>query len=87
MLMWTEDNWKLANAKAVQFNPKLSYVVAEHKGETLILAEKRVGEFVARLGNGKPDSFETLMVLSGEQMPGMTVRNPLNNQEIPLIPV
>jgi hypothetical protein len=52
-----------------------------------MLAERRVGEFVARLGNGKLDSFKTLMVLSGEQMVGMAVTNPLTGDMMPLIPV
>lgn len=31
----------------------------------MILAEKRLGEFIARVGNGKSESFKTLLVLSG----------------------
>jgi isoleucyl-tRNA synthetase len=52
-----------------------------------MLAEKRIGEFVARLGNGKSDSFQTLMAVSGEQMVGMTVKHPITGAEIPLLPV
>jgi isoleucyl-tRNA synthetase len=53
----------------------------------LLLAEKRIGEFIARVGNGKSDAFKTLLVVSGEQMSGMTAANPLNGNPMRLIEV
>lgn len=87
MLMWTEDSWKLGGAKACAYNSRLNYVVVEHRGQQYMMAEKRVGEFVARVGLGKQESFRPLMVLAGEQLVGMTVLNPLSGEEMPLIDV
>lgn len=84
--MWTEDCWKLEGANGVTFNPTISYLLVKHKNDYLILAEKRLGEFIARVGNGKSDSFKTLLVLNGQSLNGMTVRNPLNGTEMPLVP-
>jgi len=85
VLLWTEDCWKLEGAKGVAFNPTISYLLVKHNNEYLILAEKRLGEFIARVGNGKAESFKTLLVLSGQSLNGMIVRNPLNNAEMPLV--
>jgi len=84
-LLWTDENWKLAGAKAIAYNPLLNYIIVEHKNENFLVAEKRLGEFVARLGNGKSDSFKIKMVLSGDQLLGMTAQNPLNGHELRLI--
>ena len=65
LLLWTEDCWKLEGANGVAFNPTISCLLVKHNSEYLILAEKRLGEFIARVGNGKAESFKTLLVLSG----------------------
>ena len=65
VLLWTEDCWKLEGANGVTFNPTISYLLVKHNSDYLILAEKRLGEFIARVGNGKSESFKTLLVLSG----------------------
>ena len=86
LLLWTDDCWKLEGAYAVAFNPSVTYMLVKYKNDYLILAEKRLGEFVARVGNGKSDAFKTLLVLSGESFGGMTTRNPLNGKQMPLVP-
>lgn len=65
LLLWTEDCWKLEGANAVAFNPAIGYLLVKHDSDYLILAEKRLGEFTARVANGKADSFKTLLVISG----------------------
>ena len=87
LLTWTDDCWKLEGANAVAFNPSIGYLLVKYKSDYLILAEKRMGEFIARVANGKTDSFKTLLALSGDSLNGMTARNPLNNKEMPLVPV
>jgi len=66
LLLWTEECWKLQGARAVSYNPKLNYILVKHKQDYLLLAEKRLGEFIARLGDGKAESFKPLLVMSGE---------------------
>ncbi len=87
MLLWTEDCWKLEGACAVAFNPAIGYLLVKHKSDYLIFAEKRLGEFIARVANGKADAFKTLLVISGHSLSGMTARNPMNNADLPLIAV
>jgi isoleucyl-tRNA synthetase len=86
LLIWTEDCWKLQGAKAVTFNPDLSYLLVKYKDDYLIVAEKRLNEFIARVANGKSDAFKTLLVLAGSSLQDMTARNPLTNEEMRLIP-
>lgn len=52
-----------------------------------MLAEKRLGEFVARIGSGKASIFNTMLVMSGDQMQGITVINPVTGSELPLVAV
>jgi len=57
----------------------------KHKDEHYLLAEKRLSEFIARLGKGKPDSFQVEMLITGTQLVGCTILNPLTQTEMPLI--
>jgi hypothetical protein len=50
-----------------------------------LLAEKRLAEFIARIGKGKPESFQVEMLISGSQLVGCTIENPLTHQTLPLI--
>lgn len=65
LLIWTDDNWKLAGALAVSYNKSMSYIMVEHNEAKYLVAEKRLGEFIARVGGGKQSSFKTIMVLDG----------------------
>lgn len=87
ILLWTEDSWRLIGAKAVSYNPQLNYVVVQHGDQHFMLAEKRLGEFVARIGSGKASIFNTMLVMSGDQMQGITVINPVTGLELPLVAV
>ena len=63
----------------------MSYIVVEHNSNRYLVAEKRLGEFIARVGGGKKDSFKTLMVLDGSQLEGMTCKHPLTGLELALV--
>ena len=54
-------------------NDKLSYILVKHGDEYLIMAEKRLGEFISRFQNKRdPKShFKTLMVFSGAELVDM----------------
>jgi len=49
VLVFTEDAWQLCAAQAVAINDKVSYALVKHDNEYLILAEKRIGEFISRM--------------------------------------
>ena len=65
-------------AKAVLINDKKAYALVKHNNEYLIIAEKRIGEFIARLGGGRANSFKTLVIMSGEALADTVVENPLD---------
>lgn len=77
----------------MQVNPKLSYVLAKVDKEYLILAEKRVGEFIARhqMSSSRPakDIFKTLLMFQGDTLDKMRVEHPLLSvngpQEVPVV--
>ncbi len=48
MLAFTGESWQLCGANAVAINDKLSYILVKQGKEYLILAEKRLGEFISR---------------------------------------
>jgi len=82
MLVFTKDAWQLAGASAVAVNETLTYVLVKHKGEYLILAEKRLGEFISRIDQvpGEPP-FKTLLAFGGETLAGMKIENPLKSPD------
>ena len=55
----------MAGARACAYNSNETYIVVEHQNEFYLLAERRLAEFIARKGRGKPDSFVTKLALSG----------------------
>ena len=48
VLVFTNETWQLCAANAVAINDKLSYILVKHRDEYLIMAEKRLGEFISR---------------------------------------
>jgi isoleucyl-tRNA synthetase len=59
LLVFCTEPWKLTGTQGVAINDKLSYAVGKWKDEYLIIAEKRVSEFVERTGS----PFKTLIVV------------------------
>ena len=53
MLVFTEEAWQLCGAKAVAINDRLSYILVKQNEDYLILAEKRLGEFISRYTNSR----------------------------------
>ena len=86
MLVFTEDAWQLCAAQAVAINENLSYALVKYKSEYLILAEKRIGEFVSRLSRSSENAFKTLMVFGGDVLSGMTFERPFfpSSGELPV---
>ena len=79
MLLFADKAWKVAAAKAAMVNEKITYVLGKlNNKDYVILAEKRIGEFVARFGSGKAESCKTFLVLSGDSFSEMVLENPLN---------
>ncbi len=103
LLVFCTEPWKLIGTQAVAINEKITYALVKcsYKGEEdrdpeyLILAEKRIGEFLARGSSfyvtpgGKKESIElkTLMVMHGEQLKQIVLKNPLlpTNDQIPTV--
>ena len=93
LLVFCTDPWKLIGTQAVAINEKIMYALVKctYKGdedrepEYLIIAEKRIGEFLARGSSfyvtpgGKKESIDlkTLMLMHGEQLKTMILKNPL----------
>ena len=78
MLVFTPESWQICAAKAVAINDKLSYILVKQGNEYLILAEKRLGEFIARFANGRQPAtqFKTLMVFSGAELADVQLERP-----------
>ena len=87
--MFTKEAWQLCGANAIAINDKLSYILVKHADEYLILAEKRLGEFISRYSNGQDPKtqFKTLMVFSGAELVDMTLERPFDGSKrgLPLI--
>ena len=105
MLVFCQEPWKLLGTQGIAINDKIMYALIkctykspgsldEPHTEYLILAEKRIGEFLAR-GNyyvtpgGKKLSMDikTLILMQGEQLKELTVKNPLvpERGELPIV--
>ena len=104
LLVFATEPWKLVGTQAIAINEKIMYALvkcsyksdaSEREPEYLIMAEKRIGEFLARGSSfyvtpgGRKESIElkTLMLMQGEQLKNMVVRNPLvpTNDFIPTV--
>ena len=77
-MVFTEDAWMVCAAKAVTINDRFSYILVKQGGEYLILAEKRLGEFISRYarGNSPKTQFKTLMVFSGSELANIELERP-----------
>jgi isoleucyl-tRNA synthetase len=78
VLLFADEAWKIAGAKAAMFNSKVTYVLGKLNSDYVILAEKRIGEFIARVGSGKAENFKTLLVLTGDSLSDLVIENPVN---------
>jgi isoleucyl-tRNA synthetase len=103
LLVFCTEPWKLIGTQAVAINEKIMYALVKctYKGEEdrdpeyLIIAEKRIGEFLARGSSfyvtpgGKKESIDlkTLMIMHGEQLKYIFLSNPIvpTNDSIPTV--
>lgn len=66
----------------MSFNPKLQYILVKQGKEFFILAEKRLGEFVAR----SDTEIRTLLSFPGDSLEGFAVQKPFRQPgSIPLL--
>ena len=93
ILVFCSEPWKLLGTQAIAINEKIQYALVkctykeqdkeEMVIEYLILAEKRISEFMARAhytGTGKKQQqfqMKTLLIIPGEQLKGVIVKHPL----------
>ena len=81
LLVFTSEPWHILAGKAVALNEKLQYALIRYDhNEYLILAEKRLGEFKARLTPGK--DLKTLLLMTGEQLKDLKLYHPLLPDQI-----
>jgi isoleucyl-tRNA synthetase len=81
LLVFTSEPWTLTGTHAVAVNEKVLYALGKWKDEHLIIAEKRIGEFLARTNT----EFKVLHVFQGESLSEMTLSHPLfNERDIPV---
>ena len=88
MLVFTDEAWRLCGAKAVAINDRLSYILVKQGAEYLILAKKRLGEFISRFTNARDPktTFKTLMVFSGAELSDMVLERPFGESgSLPVI--
>lgn len=88
VLVFTSESWQLCAANAVAINDKLSYILVKHGNEYLIMAEKRLGEFISRFTSNRDakTQFKTLMVFSGAELIDMQIERPFGeNGHLPLV--
>ena len=71
LLAWTTTPWTLPANVALALNPHASYVLVEHEGERLVLAEALAGQ---ALGEG----FTVLQTFTGEQLVGLHYQHVLD---------
>ncbi len=70
MLAWTTTPWTLPSNLALAVGPHLDYVVVEHEGQNLVLAEGSLDRYGRELG----DEPKIVSRLSGSQLTGRTYR-------------
>ncbi|MEK6828598.1 MAG: isoleucine--tRNA ligase [Nanoarchaeota archaeon] len=71
LLVWTTMPWTLFGNRAVCVNPKMQYVVVEHNGENLLLAESRLSLL---------ENYSVKQKMLGEELEGLEYENPLNGE-------
>lgn len=72
LLVWTTMPWTLFGNRAVCVNPNMTYVVVEHNGENLLLAESRLSLLSGCVVNKK---------MMGTELEGLEYLNPLNGEK------
>jgi isoleucyl-tRNA synthetase len=86
-VIWTTTPWTLPSNRAIAFNPELTYLLIEHNGDKLLVAEDLADSFAKVLQT--PD-LTILHRLSGDKLSGSIARHPLHasgyDQSVPLLP-
>lgn len=67
LLIWTTTPWTLPSNQAVAVNPDMEYVVVEHGGQRVVLAQARLAAYARELG----EDPEVLGSYTGEQLIGL----------------
>ena len=67
-MVFCDEAWQLCGTQAIAVNDGISYALVKHRGEYLIMAEKRIGEYVSRytFPEDPESSFKTIMMFSGD---------------------
>ena len=68
MVAWTTTPWTLPANVALAVNPEANYVLAEHDGERVVLAEALAGRLLG-------EDYTTVATFTGEQLVGLHYEN------------
>ncbi|MEO8194174.1 MAG: isoleucine--tRNA ligase [Gemmatimonadales bacterium] len=83
ILVWTTTPWTLVSNVALAVNPDLEYVELrkrnDDESETIILAASRAA---AVLGDDYTDRWETVRIIRGSELAGLSYRRPLDWVEL-----
>ncbi len=81
-VIWTTTPWTLPANQAVALHPNFDYLLLEHKGERLLLAEALYEPTIQRYG-----ADEAIIVgrCQGADLEGLKLKHPFYDREVPLI--
>ncbi|RUM94650.1 MAG: isoleucine--tRNA ligase, partial [Thiothrix sp.] len=81
-VIWTTTPWTLPANQAVALHPNFNYVLLEHKGERLLLAEALYESAIQRYG---ADEATIVGRCQGADLEGLKLKHPFYDREVPLI--
>ncbi len=75
--VWTTTPWTIIANKALAVNPDATYVLAEIKGEKLVVAEELLGSLAEKLGENNPRIIKRI---KGKELEGRRYIHPLGDE-------
>jgi isoleucyl-tRNA synthetase len=81
-VIWTTTPWTLPANQAVALHPNFDYLLLEHKGERLLLAEALYESALQRYG---ADDATIVGRCQGADLEGLKLKHPFYDREVPLI--
>ena len=75
-VIWTTTPWTIPVNQALAYGPEIEYVLVEHAGKRLLVAEALVDAFLARINAGD-DRSTPVWRGKGSQLEGAVVRHPI----------
>ena len=82
VVIWTTTPWTLPSSQAVSIHPELDYVLVEHDGRKLFMAEELVAQFSQRIG---AEDLKNVGIAKGAAFENCVVDHPFYEKPLPII--